>query len=103
MRVAAAVEVTDDERAELVRYSRGRKTQARVVLRAKVILLAADRTSAQTDCRGVEDGSRSGATMASTISEGPHSRDSGRCTAQRAEAVGQNHPGDPAADNAGET
>ena len=42
MRVAAAVELTDVERAELVRYSRGRKTQARVVLRAKVILMAAN-------------------------------------------------------------
>jgi transposase len=42
MRVAAAVEVTDIERAELLRYSRGRRTEARVVLRAKVILMAAE-------------------------------------------------------------
>ena len=42
MRVAKAVELTESERSELVRYSRGRKTEARVVLRAKVILLAAD-------------------------------------------------------------
>ena len=42
MRVAAAVKVTDIERAELLRYSRGRRTEARVVLRAKVILMAAE-------------------------------------------------------------
>jgi transposase len=42
MRVAAHVSLTSWQRAELERFARGRKTQARLMLRAKVVLLAAD-------------------------------------------------------------
>ncbi|MBL8818592.1 MAG: hypothetical protein JNL58_21370 [Planctomyces sp.] len=42
MRVAPAIELSDEERKTLTRYSRGRNTPVNVVLRAKVILLAAD-------------------------------------------------------------
>jgi transposase len=42
MRVAPAIELTDEERKTLMKYSRGRNTPAKVVLRAKVILRAAD-------------------------------------------------------------
>lgn len=41
MRVAPRIELTEDERARLRAYSRGRSTQARLVLRANVVLLAA--------------------------------------------------------------
>jgi hypothetical protein len=43
MRVAAAVVLTEDQRGELERFARGRKTQARLVLRARIVLLAAER------------------------------------------------------------
>ena len=42
MRVAAVVVLTDEERATLVKWSRGRSTPARVVLRAKIVLGAAE-------------------------------------------------------------
>ena len=42
MRVAKRVVLTDDERTTLTKWSRGRSTPARVVLRAKIILLASD-------------------------------------------------------------
>jgi len=42
MRVAAEVVLTEDQRVELERCARGRKTQARLVLRARIVLLAAD-------------------------------------------------------------
>ena len=41
MKSAPRIILTDDERASLDRWSRGRKTAARLVLRAKIILLAA--------------------------------------------------------------
>jgi hypothetical protein len=41
MRVAVAIELTDQERATLESYARGRSTPARLVLRAKVVLQAA--------------------------------------------------------------
>ena len=42
MRVAARILLTSDQRAELERFARGRKTQARLVLRARIVLLAGD-------------------------------------------------------------
>jgi len=42
MRVACNITVTDEERKTLKRLSRGRSTQARLVMRAKIILMAAD-------------------------------------------------------------
>ncbi len=36
------IELTDSERAALIKWSRGKRTQARLVLRAKIVLLAAD-------------------------------------------------------------
>jgi len=42
MRVAAKVVLTGEQRAELERLARGRRTQARLVLRARVVLLAAE-------------------------------------------------------------
>ena len=42
MRVAPAIVPTDVERAQLVKWSHGRSTPQRLVLRAKIILLAAD-------------------------------------------------------------
>lgn len=41
MRMACQIELTDQERKTLERWSRGRRTQARVVIRAKIVLLAA--------------------------------------------------------------
>lgn len=41
MRVAKQVVLTDEERKTLTKWSRGRSTPARVVLRAKIVLLAA--------------------------------------------------------------
>lgn len=41
MRRAIVIELTDDERRQLLRYSRGRSTPARLVLRAKIVLEAA--------------------------------------------------------------
>jgi transposase len=42
MRVAKAVVLTEEERTTLLKLSRGRSTQARVVLRARIVLAAAD-------------------------------------------------------------
>ena len=42
MRVAIKITLTKEERATLIRWSRGRSTPARVVLRAKIVLMAAD-------------------------------------------------------------
>lgn len=41
MRVAKAITLTDEERAALTRWSRGRSTPSRLVLRAKIVLAAA--------------------------------------------------------------
>ena len=42
MRRAVEIELTDEERATLLKWSRGKRTQARVVGRAKIVLAAAD-------------------------------------------------------------
>jgi transposase len=42
MRVAKAITLTDEERGTLVQWARGRSTPARLVLRAKIVLAAAD-------------------------------------------------------------
>ncbi len=42
MRIAVAITLTEEERATLTKWSRGRRTPARVVLRAKIVLAAAD-------------------------------------------------------------
>ena len=41
MRVAVTIELSDEERATLESYARGRSTPARLVLRAKIVLRAA--------------------------------------------------------------
>jgi FixJ family two-component response regulator len=41
MRVAAAIVLTDDERAALSKWALGRSTETRLVLRAKIVLAAA--------------------------------------------------------------
>ena len=42
MRIACAITLTDDERSTLTRWSRGRSTPTRLVLRAKIVLLAVE-------------------------------------------------------------
>jgi transposase len=42
MRVAVKIKLKEEERATLTRWSRGRSTPARQVLRAKIVLMAAD-------------------------------------------------------------
>ena len=42
MRIAPQIDLSDEERETLVKWSRGRSTPARVVQRAKIVLLAAD-------------------------------------------------------------
>lgn len=42
MRIAIAITLTEEERAALTQWSRGRRTPARLVLRAKIVLRAAD-------------------------------------------------------------
>src|ERR1700730_3055018 len=42
MRVAKAVMLTEEQRTQLQRWARGRSTPARLVLRAKIVLLAAE-------------------------------------------------------------
>ena len=42
MRIACTITITDDERKTLERWSRGRRTPARLVMRAKIVLLSAD-------------------------------------------------------------
>lgn len=42
MRRAVEIELSDEERATLVMWSRGKRTQARVVERAKIALASAD-------------------------------------------------------------
>src|SRR5512147_502291 len=42
MRIAAAVTLSHEQRSKLEGYARGRRTPARVVLRARIVLLAAE-------------------------------------------------------------
>lgn len=42
MRIAPPVILTEEQRKTLERYARGRRTEARIVLRAKIVLCAAD-------------------------------------------------------------
>lgn len=42
MRIAPQIELSDEERETLLKWSRGRSTPARLVQRAKIVLLAAD-------------------------------------------------------------
>ena len=42
MRIAPQIELSDEEREALLKWSRGRSTPARLVQRAKIVLLAAD-------------------------------------------------------------
>ena len=42
MRIAARVILTDEQSAQLEAYARGRRIAARLVLRAKIVLLAAE-------------------------------------------------------------
>jgi hypothetical protein len=42
MRIAPQVVLTREQRAKLEAYARGRRTPARVVLRARIVLLAAE-------------------------------------------------------------
>ena len=42
MRLACQITLTDEDRAALQRWSRGRSTEARLVERARIVLLAAD-------------------------------------------------------------
>src|ERR1039458_1249665 len=42
MRVAAEIVLTGEQKSELERFARGRRTEARLVLRARIVLLAAD-------------------------------------------------------------
>ncbi len=42
MRIAPQVVLTSEQRAKLETYARGRSTQARVVLRARIVLLAGE-------------------------------------------------------------
>jgi len=42
MRVAKAITLTDDQRRTRTKWTRGRSTPARQVLRAKIVLAAAD-------------------------------------------------------------
>ena len=41
MRIAPAIQISDEDRRRLERWSRGRTTPARLVLRSKIVLLAA--------------------------------------------------------------
>lgn len=41
MRIAPSIQLTEPERRQLAQWARGRQTPARVVLRAKIALLAA--------------------------------------------------------------
>ena len=42
MRIAASILLTDEERTALVKFAQGRSTEARLVLRAKIVLAAAE-------------------------------------------------------------
>jgi hypothetical protein len=42
MRTAPVVKLTDEERTQLEKYSRGRSVPVRLVQRAKIILMAAE-------------------------------------------------------------
>ena len=48
MRIAPKIELTDTERAALLKWSRGRSTASRLVLRAKIVLAAAEGLMNQT-------------------------------------------------------
>src|SRR5947207_831681 len=47
MRVAPQIELSDSERQTLQKWARGRSTPARLVLRAKIVLLAAEGVESQ--------------------------------------------------------
>ena len=48
MRIAPSLQVTETERQQLEQWARGRRTPARLVLRAKLALLAAEATTTST-------------------------------------------------------
>jgi transposase len=54
MRVAPRVTLTDEDRQTLQRWSRGRRTPARQVLRARIVLLAAEGKDNQTIARELQ-------------------------------------------------
>lgn len=42
MRIAVSIKLSDEERTTLIRYTRGRRTETRIVQRAEIVLAAAD-------------------------------------------------------------
>ena len=50
MRVAAAIELTQEQRKTLTRLAKGRRTEVRVAMRAKIVLAAAARLGESRDC-----------------------------------------------------
>ena len=51
MRLAVAITLTEDERATLQRWARGRSVEVRLVLRARIVLAAAEGKDGTTEQR----------------------------------------------------
>ena len=68
MRVAEPIVLSEEVRRKLERQSRGRSTQARVVLRSRIVLLGCRRAPEQTDCSSAECCSAHGGALAGALS-----------------------------------
>ncbi len=84
MRVAVAIELTDVERTVLTKWSRGRSTPVRLVLRAKIVLLAAEGGAQQGHCRLTELQTRDGRSLAESLRRARRWRTTGIAGAGRA-------------------
>ena len=67
MRVACEITLTDDERQTLTRWSRGRSTPARLVLRAKIVLLGRRGTAEQGHRGRTGDSAKNGGPLAQPL------------------------------------
>ena len=70
MRIAKTIILTDDERITLMQWSRGRKTPARLVLRAKIVLAAAAGQENKDVAAEMECTRRTAGTWRSRFAEG---------------------------------
>jgi transposase len=70
MRIAKTIILTDEERITLMQWSRGRKTPARLVLRAKIILAAANGQENKDIAAELKCTRRTAGTWRSRFSEG---------------------------------
>ncbi len=86
MKSACTITLTAEERGALVRWSRGRSTPARQVLRAKIVLLAADGLMNMEIAAQLGTAKKDRFAVAHSLRYVAIGRHRARCTTLRAEA-----------------